>query len=381
MRHHLPPVQLLLALALATVGCAGAARSPGPAPAPAAPTSAAAAPPGGPAAGVASPSAARPAPLRPPVTVKGASLLGLTDAGLFIAIDRGYFAEEGIEIEHSRVDGAAQAMPHVATGQLDIAGVTPSSALFNAVGRGLPLRIAADKGHIAPGYSQNTWMLREDLAAAGAVRAWADLRGLTLGINVPNSGSSTDIQLDGALERGGLTRDDVRIVELPYPDMNAAFANRTIDASLHSEPFATLGVGLGVARRWRPASDIRTKQYTGVWLYSPQFAATEAASRFMVAYLRGVRDYNDAVLYGQGKDGIVDVLTRYTAVKDPALYADMAFAAIDPDGRIDLAALELDLQYYLAKGFVQQPVDLQQIVDNRYADYALARLGPYQPPR
>ncbi len=309
-----------------------------------------------------------------------ASLLGLTDAGLFIALDRGYFAAEGLEIEHSRVDGAAQAMPHVATGQLDVAGVTPSAAFFNAINRGLPLRIAADKGHVAPGYSQNTWMLREDLAASGAVRDWADLRGLTLGINVPNSGSSTDIMLDGALERGGLTRDDVRIIELPYPDINAAFANQTIEAALHTEPFATLGVNLGVARRWLPASDVRSEQYTGVWIYSPQFAGTEAAYRFMVAYLRGVRDYNDAIVYGRGREAIVDILARYTAVKDPALYAQMQFAAIDPDGRVRPEVLERDVQYYLAKGFMQQPVDVRQVIDHRFADYALSRLGPYRPP-
>jgi NitT/TauT family transport system substrate-binding protein len=312
--------------------------------------------------------------------VKAASLLGLTDAGLFIGMDRGYFAEEGLEIESVRVDGAAQAIPHVATGVLDVAGVTPASGFFNAVARGLPLRIAADKGQIMPGYSQNAWMLREDVAASGVVRDWADFRGLTLGINVPNSGSSTDIILDAALERGGLTRDDVRIVELPYPDMNAAFANRTIDGSQHSEPFATLGINLGVARRWRPVSDARPEQYTGVWLYSPQFAETEAASRFMVGYLRGVRDYNDAIMHGRGKDGVVDVLTRYTAVKDPQLYAQMTFAGIDPNGQVKPEVLQLDVDYYVAKGFMSQWMDVRQVIDSRYADYALGRLGPYRPP-
>jgi NitT/TauT family transport system substrate-binding protein len=311
--------------------------------------------------------------------VKAASLLGLTDAGLFIAIDRGYFAEDGLEIEHTRVDGAAQAMPHVATGQLDMAGVTPSAAFFNAVHRGLPLRIVADKGHIAPGYSQNAWMLREDVAAGGTVRDWADLRGLTLGINVPNSGSSTDIMLDGALARGGLSRDDVRIVELPYPDMNPAFGNRTIEGSLHSEPFATLGVNLGLARRWRPVSDIRPEQYTGVWLYSPQFAETEAGYRFMIGYLRGVRDYNDAIVHGRGKDAVVDILTRYTAVKDPQIYTQMTYAGIAPDGRIRTEVLQMDVQYYRSKGFIEQEIDVQQVVDNRYTDYAVNLLGPYRP--
>ena len=379
---------LLLAALLVGAACAepgrapssGSAAAPAAGAAPAPSRVAAAAPPAPTAAASAAASPASAAPLDPPVTVKVASLLGLTDAGLFIGMDRGYFAEEGLEIESTRVDGAAQAMPHVATGQLDMAGVTPSSAFFNAVNRGLPLRIAGDKGKVAPGLSQNAWLLREDIAASGAVRDWADFRGLTLGINVPNSGSSTDIMLDGALDRGGLTRDDVRIVELPYPDMNPALANNTIDVSLGSEPFATLGVNLGVARRWRPTSDVREEQYTGVWLYSPQFAESEAAQRFMVGYLRGVRAYNDAIQYGRGKDAVVEILTRYTAVKDPAIYGQMAFAAIDPNGRVKPDVLQMDVQYYLAKGFMQQPIDVNQIIDNRYADYAVSRLGPYRPP-
>jgi ABC-type nitrate/sulfonate/bicarbonate transport system substrate-binding protein len=132
---------LLLAVLLLGGGCAGPSRAPAPSAttAPAAgaaaqPAAVAAAPSVAPTAAAApSASASSAAPLNPPVTVKVASLLGLTDAGLFIGMDRGYFAEEGLDVDSSRVDGAAQAMPHVATGQLDLAGVTPSSASFTAV--------------------------------------------------------------------------------------------------------------------------------------------------------------------------------------------------------------------------------------------------------
>jgi NitT/TauT family transport system substrate-binding protein len=67
-------------------------------------------------------------------------------------------------------------------------------------------------------------------------------------------------------------------------------------------------------------------------------------------------------------------------VKDPALYAQMSFSYIDPDGRVDPERLAADVRYYLAKGFMQQPIDVYQVVEQRYVDYALARLGPYKPP-
>jgi NitT/TauT family transport system substrate-binding protein len=326
------------------------------------------------------PAGAEAAPPAPRTTVRLGLLMTLADAGVFIALDRGYFAEEGLEIEATRIDGAAQAIPHLATGQLDAAGITPNAGFFNAVARGLPLRIAGDKGRLAPGRSAGMWVLREDVAASGVVQDWADLRGLTLGINVPNTGTSTDIILDRTLERAGLTREDVHIVGVSYPDINTAFANRTIEAAYHTEPFLTLGENQGLLRRWRSAADIVPDLHTTVWIYSPGFAATEAAFRFMVGYLRGARDFTDAFVYGWGKPAVVEILTRYTPVKDARLYDQMGFAALDPNGRVIPERIAEDVQYYLAKGYLQQPVDVAQVIDLRYADHAVSRLGPYRPP-
>jgi ABC-type nitrate/sulfonate/bicarbonate transport system substrate-binding protein len=278
------------------------------------------------------------------------------------------------------VNGAAEAMPHLTTGQLDAAGVTAAAGFFNAVNRGLPLRIAGDKGRQTPEHSSGALALRPDVADSGRVRDWPDLRGLALGINAPNTGTVTDIQLDRMLERGGLTRDDVTIVELAYPDMNAAFTSGVIDAGYQVEPYLALGENLGILRRWRPLGEITPDQYTTVWVYGPAFAETEAAYRFMVANLRAVRDFNDAFIYGRDKAAIVDILAEHPPVKAKRLYDGMGFNAVDPDGRIMSERIAADVQYYLAKGYVQQPVDVQQLIDPRYADYALARLGPYRPP-
>jgi len=38
------------------------------------------------------------------------------------------------------------------------------------------------------------------------------------------------------------------------------------------------------------------------------------------------------------------------------------------------------VQYYLSRGYIQQPVDVAQVIDPRYTDFAVARLGPYRPP-
>jgi ABC-type nitrate/sulfonate/bicarbonate transport system substrate-binding protein len=370
--------RLLAALVgLALAACCAPAAGPA-APARSSPAPQVAAPAGSGTAAATAPAA--PQPLSPPVTVKIGTLLTLSDAGLFIAQDRGYFAEEGLQIEVTRVNGAAEAMPHLTTGQLDAAGVTAAAAFFNAINRGLPLRIAGDKGRVTRDQSSATMALRPDVADSGRVRDWPDLRGLALGINVPNTGTVTDIQLDRMLERGGMTRDDVTVVELAYPDMNAAFASGIIDAGYQVEPYLALGEELGVLRRWRSLGEITPDLYTTLWLYGPSFAEQEAAYRFMVANLRGVRDFNDAFVHGRNKAAVVDILAEHTPVKDKRLYDRMGFNAMDPDGRVMPDRIAADVQYYLSKGYVQQPVDAAKLIDPRYVDYAIARLGPYKPP-
>src|SRR5262249_40611139 len=125
--------------ALVCAGCGG--------PAPAAPAARSDTAPAALVAAASTPSApAAVQPLSPPVTVKLGRLTTLSDAAVYIAQSRGYLAEEGLEVEITRVNGAAEAMPHLMTGQLDAAGVTAAAGFFNAINRGLPLRIAGDKG-------------------------------------------------------------------------------------------------------------------------------------------------------------------------------------------------------------------------------------------
>jgi hypothetical protein len=52
--------------------------------------------------------------------------------------------------------------------------------------------------------------------------------------------------------------------------------------------------------------------------YSPQFAAeqSDAATRFMVGYLQGVRDYTDAFVLGKDRDAAIDTLLQSLSPKD-----------------------------------------------------------------
>ena len=144
---------LLLLAALITACCAPtagptAATRPSPPPATAA-TSAQSAPPSAPASAPPPPAAAaasaRPAPLSPPVTLNVALLGGGAEIGIYLALERGYFTEEGLKIDVQEFRSASDEIAPLAAGQLDVGNGGINSGLFNAIAQGIPLKVVANQ--------------------------------------------------------------------------------------------------------------------------------------------------------------------------------------------------------------------------------------------
>jgi NitT/TauT family transport system substrate-binding protein len=91
-----------------------------------------------------------------------------------------------------------------------------------------------------------------------------------------------------------------------------------------------------------------------------------------------MRDYNDAFRpERRGRDDVIRILIKNTTVKDPALYERMAMTSLDPDGKMDLDYLRFELDYYKKAG----SLDLSQLIDTSFQEYAVQQLGPYGRPR
>lgn len=323
------------------------------------------------------PDAAANAQLR---TVRFGSTQSLADAGVFIGRDRGYFREQGIDVDFIPFQSGPDTMLPLASGDLEVGGGNFSIVWLNAAERGIGLKAVADKGSSRPGFEPVQIVLRRDLVDSGQVRGPADLRGLRLGMTVLRSGG--EVFAADLLGRGGLTVDDVDLTALGYPEMLAGLANRALDAALLIEPTLSAAVTRGLAATWEPgrASIAFGGAYqSSLLFYSPPFIAqTDLARRFMVAYLRGVRHYNDAFIRGEGRADVVRVLIESTAVKDPAVYDAIQMFGLDPDGRINQVSMQREVEYYRARGYYSGQAAPADIVDSSFAEYAVQQLGPYR---
>src|SRR5581483_3527545 len=152
------------------VACGGAAAPAGSAPSPTAISSAsgsAQAKPSAAASGVAKPagSAAAAKPAANAAHVKLGYNPILAGAAMYFAQDRGYFAQQNLDVEFIPFDSGALMIAPLSAGQLDAIPATPSPGLFNAMARDVTLKAVA-----ANNLTNATLVVRKDLADSGQVK-------------------------------------------------------------------------------------------------------------------------------------------------------------------------------------------------------------------
>ena len=266
------------------------------------------------------------------VGIVGAS----SDAPFFIADAKGYFSAEGLALELTSFDSGAKMVAPLGTGDLDAGGGAVSVGLYNAVKRGVGLKIVADKVHYGPGYGFASLLVRKSLVDTGKFKHYGDLKGLRVAIS--GVGIGDESVLNEALKRGGLKWADATPVYMGFAQHPPALANGAVDASITNEPTSTFIQRQGSAIRFAGNDEFYPNQQTAVLLYGDPFIKNRrpVALKFMRAYLRAVRFYNDALADGRlaGPNGpeVVSILTKYSALKDADLYRVITPPAIDPNG-------------------------------------------------
>ncbi|MFQ0815149.1 ABC transporter substrate-binding protein [Brucella anthropi] len=306
-----------------------------------------------------------------------------SDVAFFIADKKGYFRDEGIDAKFIPFDAGAKMVAPLGAGQLDVAAGSPSAGLYNAVARGIGIKIVADKGSTPPGYGYQPLLVRKELIDTGKFKSLADLKGMKVAGSA--NGSASTSTMNALLEKGGLKSSDVERLYLSFPQHVIALENGAVDAALTTEPSASEAVRRGSAVRFIGDDEIYPDHQLAVVLYSTDFADNrrDVAEAFMRAYIRAARDYNDALSNGRlagAKAGeVISILTEYTSIKDPEFYRSIVPQGTDPDGKLNVESLQRDLDYFKSEKLMQGDVALDKIVDTSFAEAAVKVLGPYQP--
>jgi NitT/TauT family transport system substrate-binding protein len=302
-----------------------------------------------------------------------------SDAGFFIADAKGYFTKEGIDADFVAFDSAAKMVAPLGAGHLDVGAGAASAGLYNAVGRGIRVKIVADKARNIKGAGFQAFMVRKDLVDSGKVKKLADLKGMKVAIT--SAGGSDASVLDQAMQSAGLKYEDVEKIYLGFPQHAMAFQNGAIAASITTEPTVSKIVSQGSAVRFTGNDAFYPDAQVAVVLFSGGFIEQrpQVARRFMKAYLQGVRDFNAAIvngrLTGPGAEQMIAILAKYSIIKDPETLRTMYVHTADPDGKLSIDSLRKDLAFFKRTGDVKGNITVEQVIDTSIVTAAAKDLG------
>lgn len=265
-------------------------------------------------------------------------------APVFLGIDKGYFEDEGIEIETQVLDSGPAIAAAVLAGDAQIGFSNPVSLLIGR-SRDLPLTLVAPAA--ADGDKESNSSASIFVKKNSDVKSLKDLVGKTIAVNALDN--ILGVTLFNALEKEGLDPDSVKLVEVPFPEMPAAVETGQVDAGFGVEPFVTQAVASGARRVAYPYLITAPNLPSAYYFSTDQYVDGNAdAVKAFQAGLARATEY--AVAHD---DEMRQTVTEYTKI-EPDIVSTMRFPAfqteIDPS-KFQLF-LDLSKRYGLLEGEV-----------------------------
>jgi NitT/TauT family transport system substrate-binding protein len=306
-----------------------------------------------------------------PAVLRVMMLPHLTFAPLLIAQEEGFFAAEGLDVRFYRLGTPASTVPLLLQGKLDVLPTPASPALLNAIGRGSPVRFVADKGHLPASRSCSHMSIvvrRELLKPEGSGETPSD--GASHAPSIRRLSTSREalfrFLVTKAFESRGLSLEQVERIYLPAAAELDALRDGAVDAAFISDPWKSRLVEGGDGAVWVELEDVVPDMQYSLIVYGQKLLEEEPelGRRFMVAYVRGIRQLN------QGKtERNLEVLEAATGFDREELRR-LCWPSFRDDGRINAESV-IDFQRWLVnRGLIDVSVPEQQFWEPSFTEYA-----------
>ncbi len=300
----------------------------------------------------------------------------LSGAPLYIAIEKGYYREAGVDVQLDMSGTTSDMTVQLATRRLNVIGGAITAGLFNSLSKGLPIGILMSR---ATSPYSHYLVIRPELK--DKLKEPSDLKGRT--VAVVARGAILVYELIKVLEAGGLTLADIDLKYIPFGQMATALTTGAVDAALMISPLQDAIEARGLGVKWINAdTKIKTQPVlVSVWWMNTDWAreSEDAARGFVRGTLRGVRDYCNAYHRGPNRGEVTRILAKYSDVKDVSLIERIEWGATDPHGRVFEASLADIQDTFVKEKLVDQKVPIGRIAPASWVGEVAAALGPFTP--
>jgi NitT/TauT family transport system substrate-binding protein len=299
----------------------------------------------------------------------------LSPAPFYIAQERGYFRDEGLDVTFRFFEAAQPIAAAAVSGDIDVGVTALTGGFFNLAEKGT-LKVIGGALHEEKGY-EGSAILASDKAYDGGLTSVDKLAGHSFAIT--QYGSSFHYMVGRIAEAKGF---DIKSVTLrpvqQIANMVAAVSTSQVDATIAIASVAKPLAASGQAHILAWAGDIVPYQITAVFTTPAMIAGKPDLLRhFAAAYQRGVADYREAFLRldAAGRpivdaktEAAIPLLTKYVFTGDPEARRKIleGVGYYDAGGALDVKDVLDQVQWFKAQGLVKGDSDPASWLDTQF---------------
>jgi NitT/TauT family transport system substrate-binding protein len=293
-----------------------------------------------------------------------------SSAPVFIAQDKGYFREAGLDVELKFFDAAQPIAVATTSGDVDFGVTAFTAGLYNLAGKGT-LKVIGGMSREKAGYPLIGYFAGNNAYAAG-LKTPKDLAGKRVAMT--QVGSSFHYSLGLLADKYGFKLSDVKLVPLQsLSNAVAALKGETVDAALLPVSTARPLMETNGAKLLGWVGD-ETPWQLGAVFASPRTLAHKAlVTKLLAALIKADHEYHDVILAAI-KDGkvpidektkpLLEIIAKYTNLPVDQVVGNCAY--IDPDGKLDVKNVANQISWLQEQGFVDKGFDADSIIAKEY---------------
>jgi NitT/TauT family transport system substrate-binding protein len=309
------------------------------------------------------------APAAEKIRIGGSKIVNC--APLAIALAKGYFTAEGLDPQVTIFESQAPVAVAVASGDLDFGDAAETAALYNLADGGR-LHIIASGAANAPSFHSLALVASNDAYAAG-LKSAKDLPGHSFALT--QMGTGLQYSLGRIAAKEGFDIKTVKLMPLQSnPNIASALSGGRADAAVFDSTNAQPLLDKGDVKLLGWVGDMTG--YTPAYLV---FGARDmldnhpdTVKHFLAALDKASRDYYDAFTDAQGMEhenpsasATLEMIAKWLG--QPPERVKLGLPYFDRDDRVDMAAVQDQLDWYHSIGAIKTEVKAAAVVDKRYA--------------
>jgi len=293
-----------------------------------------------------------------------------SSAPVFIAQDKGYFRDAGLDIELKFFDAAQPIAVATTSGDVDFGITAFTAGLYNLAGKGT-LKVIGGMSREKAGYPLIGYFASNNAYAAG-LKTPKDLAGKR--IAVTQVGSSFHYSLGLLADKYGFRLADVKVLPLQsLSNAAAALKGETVDAALLPVSTARTLIDADGAKLLGWVGDETPWQLGAVFASPRTLDNKPLVTKLLGALARADREYHDVILaaVAGGKADINDktrplleIIAKYTNLPVEQVVGNCAY--IDPDGKLDVKNVGNQISWLQEQGFVDKGFTADAIIAKDY---------------